>query len=236
MPSLGVELSKQIILIIDIQMRILLVEDDVLLGESIKRPLGLEGYAVDWLTSGDSVALSLKTNTYDLILLDHRLPGKTGVEILNEMRSAGFEMPVLMLTACDEISDKVAGLDAGADDYLTKPFDMDELFARIRSLLRRRGKKSPLLVGNGLELDPASRYVKFNDAPVDDLTVKEFAILEILMRNQGRFVTKARLLEGINSWEEDVASNTIEVYVSRLRRRFGHSFIETLRGVGYKFV
>ncbi len=119
---------------------------------------------------------------------------------------------------------------------IIKPFDMDELLARIRSLLRRRGKKTPLLVGNGLELDPASRHVKFNNNIVDDLTVKEFAILEILMRNQGRFVTKARLLESINNWEEDVASNTIEVYVSRLRRRFGHNFIETLRGVGYKFV
>ena len=152
------------------------------------------------------------------------------------MRSAGYEMPVLMLTACDGISDKVAGLDAGADDYLTKPFELDELLARIRSLLRRKGKRTPLLVGSGLELDPATRQVRFNGNVVDNLTVKEFAVLEILMRNQGRFVTKDRLLESINSWEEDVTSNTVEVYISRLRRRFGHDVIETLRGVGYKFV
>lgn len=217
-------------------MRILLVEDDKLLGDSVKSTLSAEGYAIDWLTRGDKAALAARTNDYDLVLLDQRLPGKSGLDILRELRGARIDTPVLLLTACDAVSDKVAGLDAGADDYLTKPFDMDELFARIRSLLRRTGNKTPLLQASGLELDPATRQVSFRGSDIDDLTAKEFAVLEILMRNRGRFVTKARLLEGINNWDEEVASNTVEVYISRLRRRFGQEIIETLRGVGYRFV
>jgi two-component system response regulator QseB len=217
-------------------MRILLVEDDKLLGESVRKTISAEGYAIDWLTSGENVAVAVTSNTYDLILLDQRLPGKSGIEILRELRAIGIQTPVLLLTACDAVSDKVAGLDAGADDYLTKPFDTNELFARIRSLLRRNSNKDPLLAANGLELDPATRRVRFHGNAINDLTVKEFALLEILMRNRGRFITKARLLEGINNWDEEVESNTIEVYISRLRRRLGHGMIETLRGVGYKFV
>ena len=216
-------------------MRILFIEDDKLLGDSIKASLCAEGYAIDWLTSGVQVLPSITANHYDLILLDQRLPDKSGLDVLRELRLAGIETPVLLLTACDAVSDKVAGLDAGADDYMTKPFDMSELFARIRSLLRRTGSKTPLLQANGLELDPATRRVQFQGKAIDDLTVKEFAILEMLMRNQGRFVTKARLLESVNNWDEEVESNTIEVYVSRLRRRFGREIIETLRGVGYRF-
>ena len=217
-------------------MRILLVEDDNLLGESVAAALRAEGYATDWLTDGDSVPLTLATNTYDLLVLDQRLPGKPGIDILREIRADHLDIPVLLLTACDAVADKVAGLDAGADDYMTKPFELDELFARIRSLLRRRGNRTPLLRGGGIELDPASRVVTLNGAAVEDLTAKEFAILEILMRNRGRFVTKARLLEGINNWDEEVESNTVEVYISRLRRRFGRDIVETLRGVGYRFV
>ena len=217
-------------------MRILLVEDDNLLGESVAAALRAEGYATDWLTEGDNVALTLATNTYDLLVLDQRLPGMTGIDILREIRGDNLDIPVLLLTACDAVADKVAGLDAGADDYMTKPFELDELFARIRSLLRRHGTRTPLLRGGGLELDPASRVVTLNGAEVEDLTAKEFAILEILMRNRGRFVTKARLLEGINNWDEEVESNTVEVYISRLRRRFGRDIVETLRGVGYRFV
>jgi DNA-binding response OmpR family regulator len=217
-------------------MRILFVEDDKLLGESVRNTISAEGYAIDWLTCGENVAVAVTSNTYDLILLDQRLPGKSGIEILRELRAIGIQTPVLLLTACDAVSDKVAGLDAGADDYLTKPFDTNELFARIRSLLRRNSNKDPLLAANGLELDPATRRVRFHGNAINDLTVKEFALLEILMRNRGRFITKARLLEGINNWDEEVESNTIEVYISRLRRRLGHGMIETLRGVGYKFV
>ena len=217
-------------------MRILLVEDDKLLGNSVRNSIRAEGYAVDWIIDGEKVSATVTANSYDLILLEYRLPGKSGMEIIRELRASGLQTPLMLLSACDAISDKVAGLDAGADDYLTKPFDTNELFARIRSLLRRTGNKTSLLEANGLELDPATRQVRFHGDDVGDLTVKEFAIVEILMRNRGRFVTKARLLEGINSWDEEVGSNTIEVYISRLRRRFGRDMIETLRGVGYKLV
>jgi len=215
-------------------MRILYVEDDELLGDSVKTSAVMEGYAIDWLSDGRLAMGALKSGTYDLIILDRRLPGISGVDILKAVRAEGMETPVLLLTACDSLDDKVAGLDAGADDYMTKPFELDELFARVRSLLRRTTSKAPVLTAGELELNPATREVSFGGAVVSDLTVKEYCVLEMLMRNRGRFVTKERLLEGSNSWEEEVESNTVEVYVSRLRKRFGHELIETLRGVGYR--
>jgi len=215
-------------------MRILLVEDDAYLGDSVSQALGAEGYAVDWLKDGSLAAAALQSESFDAVVLDVRLPGKSGIQVLHSLRAQGLQTPVLLLTACDALEDKVAGLDAGADDYLTKPFDMDELFARVRSLMRRTGLKTPVLRAGDLELDPASHRVVFRGEDIADLTAKEFAILELLIRNQGRFVTKARLLEGSSSWGEEVESNTVEVYVSRLRKRIGHERIETLRGVGYR--
>lgn len=215
-------------------MRILLVEDDQFLGESVSQALDEEGYAVDWFNDGSLAGPALKAENFDLVVLDRRLPGKSGIDILRGIREQGLQTPVLLLTACDAVQDKVDGLDAGADDYLTKPFDMDELFARVRSLLRRTGSKAPTLTAHGLEMDLADRRVRFEGEEVVDLTAKEFAILEILLRNRGRFVTKSRLLEGSNSWNEEVESNTVEVYISRLRKRFGRGTIETLRGVGYR--
>lgn len=217
-------------------MRVLLVEDDPMLGDSVKASIAAEGYAIDWLEEGSKVLGALRSDSYDLLVLDNRLPGKTGIDILKAMRAEAMQTPVLLLTACDALSDKVAGLDAGADDYLTKPFDMDELFARMRSLLRRAGNKTPMLKAGDLEMDLSLRIVSMQGEKVDNLTAKEFAILEMLLRNRGRFVTKERLLESCSNWEEEVESNTIEVYISRLRKRFGHQKIETMRGVGYRII
>ena len=215
-------------------MRILLVEDDIQLGESLEAALRLEQYAVDWIRSGDPVRATLSATPYDLLILDLGLPGVPGMQVLRQLRSDKHLLPVLLLTARNTLADKVDGLDSGADDYLTKPFEMDELFARVRSLLRRKGdNKTQQLQAAGITLDPVDKLVTYNSEPVT-LTAREFAILEILIRNAGRFVSRARLEEGIYSWGEEVGSNTVEVYVSRLRKRFGSDSIETMRGVGYR--
>jgi len=215
-------------------LRVLLVEDDIQLGESLEAALRLEQYAVDWLRSGDPVKATLGATPYDLLILDLGLPGIPGMQVLRQLRADKHVLPVLLLTARNTLEDKVDGLDSGADDYLTKPFEMDEMFARIRSLLRRRGdNKVTRLAVAGIELDPVDRLVE-RDGEALDLTAREFAIMEILMRNAGRFVSRQRLEEGIYSWGEEVGSNTVEVYISRLRKRFGSEFIQTMRGVGYR--
>ena len=215
-------------------MRVLLVEDDLQLGESLETALRLEHYAVDWLRSGDAVRATLGATPYDLLILDLGLPGVPGMQVLRQLRADKHSIPVLLLTARHTVEDKVDGLDSGADDYLTKPFEMDELFARVRSLLRRKGDSqlSRLEVA-GISIDPADRIVEFESERLD-LTAREYAILEILVRNAGRFVSRQRLEEGIYSWGEEVGSNTVEVYISRLRKRFGSGMIETMRGVGYR--
>ena len=215
-------------------MRILLVEDDLQLGESLEAALRLEQYAVDWLTSGEPVRAALGATPYDLLILDLGIPGVPGMQVLRQLRADKHELPVLLLTARNTLEDKVDGLDSGADDYLAKPFEMDELFARLRSLLRRRGRSGNVqMEAAGIAVDPVDRVVSFQGETLD-LTAREYAILEILVRNAGRFVSRARLEEGIYSWGEEVGSNTVEVYISRLRKRFGSEAIETMRGVGYR--
>jgi two-component system response regulator QseB len=215
-------------------MRILLVEDDAQLGESLEAALRLEQYAVDWLQSGDAVRAALGGTPYDLLILDLGLPGVPGLQVLRQLRVDKQHLPVLVLTARTTVADKVDGLDSGADDYLTKPFEISELFARVRALLRRKSDhKGIRFEVAGISLDPVDRQVSCAGEAVD-LTAREFAILEILMRNAGRFVSRSRLEEGIYSWGAEVESNTVEVYISRLRKRFGSNTIETMRGVGYR--
>lgn len=216
------------------RVRILLVEDDSQLGESLEAALRLEQYAVDWLRSGEPVKAALGSTPYDLLILDLGLPGVPGMQVLRQLRADKHRLPVLILTARNTVADRVDGLDSGADDYLSKPFDIEEFFARVRALLRRKGEdRSTQLLAAGISLDPVDRLVSYRGAPVD-LTAREFAILEILIRNAGRYVSRARLEEGIYSWGEEVESNTVEVYISRLRKRFGSGSIETMRGVGYR--
>ncbi|MEH6550387.1 MAG: response regulator transcription factor [Pseudomonadales bacterium] len=215
-------------------MRLLLVEDDQHLGDTVQRALQLEGYAVDWLTEGNTVVSATMTTPYDLIVLDVGLPGMDGYQVVTALRDKRNRIPVLMLTARDAIPDRISGLDAGADDYLTKPFDIDELFARIRSLIRRSGDNtSNEMVAGNLNFDSSNRSVTFAGDAVD-LTARELAILEVLLRNKDRFVTKEKLEDSLYSWGQEISSNTIEVYVSRLRKRFGTDFIQTKRGLGYK--
>jgi DNA-binding response OmpR family regulator len=215
-------------------MRILLAEDDQQLGDSLNAALALDGYAVDWLSHGDEVLSALELSPYDALILDIGLPGQSGLQILQTMRQRAMSVPVILLTARDRVEDRVNGLDLGADDYLSKPFDMDELFARLRSLIRRSaGIANPALVAGELELFPHSHEVKFRGEMLN-LPSKEVAVLEILVRNRGRFVSKTRLEEGLYSWGDEIGSNTVEVYISHLRKQLGGDSIETLRGIGYR--
>lgn len=215
-------------------MRILLVEDDKQLGESLKTALEFEGYVVDWLQRGDHVLPAVKVAPYDLIILDVGLPVMNGFQVVSQLRAEKYTLPVLMLTALDAVPDRITGLDSGADDYLTKPFDVDELLARIRSLLRRSdGPIVATLTSGDIEFNPVERSVNYQGHPLD-LTAKELAILEILLRNKERFVTKSRLEEGVYGWGDEVSSNTVEVYISKLRKRFGSKCIQTMRGIGYR--
>ncbi|MAT95261.1 MAG: DNA-binding response regulator [Halioglobus sp.] len=217
-------------------MRILLAEDDPQFGESLEEALTLEGYAVDRCLRGDSVLPALALAPYDALILDIGLPGSSGFAVLKQLRERGSLLPVLLLTARDAVSDRVKGLDLGADDYLGKPFAMDELFARLRSCLRRTaGASGPLLRAGELQLDLVSRELSCKGQRLT-MPVKELAVLEVMMRNHGRFVPRARLEASIYNWDSQVGSNTVEVYISHLRKRLGSEAIETLRGVGYRLL
>ncbi|WP_432377605.1 response regulator [Duganella sp. P38] len=215
-------------------MRLLLVEDDPMIGESIVEGLRGENYAVDWVRDGRAGELALQTVDYDLMLLDLGLPGKQGMDVLLAARKRGADLPVLIITARDGTPARVQGLDAGADDYLVKPFDLDELLARIRALLRRRVNRTRSVIEHGaLTLDLASHEVSFEGQPVK-LSAREFSVLRALLDSPGSVVSKSQLEEKLYGWNSEVESNTVDVYVHHLRKKFGADFIKNVRGVGYK--
>jgi DNA-binding response OmpR family regulator len=214
-------------------MRILLVEDDELLGDGLAAGLRHCGYNVDWLRDGEQARSALATEDYAALVLDLGLPRLDGMSVLRGLRAAGNAIPVLILTARDSTWDKVGGLDGGADDYLVKPVDLDELAARLRALTRRAsGQSTPLLQAREVELDPAARRVRLRGEPVE-LSAREFAILEQLMRNAGRMISRAQLESALYGWGEGIESNAVEVHIHHLRRKLGADLIRTVRGVGY---
>jgi two-component system OmpR family response regulator/two-component system response regulator QseB len=214
-------------------MRILVVEDDSLLGDAIQSGLRELGHAVDWARDGPAEDLALRTEAYAAVVLDLGLPGRSGLEVLRDLRRRHDAVPVLILTARDTVEDRVGGLDAGADDYLVKPFDLRELAARLRALTRRPGgRAAPLLRAGDVELDPAAHAVRRDGRSVE-LSAREFALLHVLMRNAGRVLTRAQLEEQLYAWGEEVESNALEVHVHHLRRKLAPGLIHTVRGVGY---
>ncbi|PPD41814.1 MAG: DNA-binding response regulator [Methylobacter sp.] len=214
-------------------MRLLLVEDDEILGDGLVAGLTMEGYAVDWLTNGKLADEALKLNSYELIVLDLNLPDMDGLTILRNLRSRKDETPVMVLTAKDTVPDRVLGLDSGADDFVIKPFDLDEVCARLRALARRNeGRSVPTIEYKGVVLDPAAHQVTYNGEKVE-LSQKEFEILNFLMGNIGKVISRARLEESLYSWNSDIESNTVEVHIHHLRKKLDSSLIRTVRGVGY---
>lgn len=215
-------------------MRVLLVEDDPMIGNSLRKGLRAEGFAVDWLRDGRAAEIALDTTQYTLILLDLGLPGKDGLTILGHWRRAGINVPVLILTARDAVSDRVNGLDSGADDYLVKPFDLAELLARMRALLRRQSGRTETVIEYGmLRLDPATHSVEYHEKPVQ-LSSREFALLHALLENPGTVLSREQLENRLYGWGEEVESNAVEVHIHHLRRKLHPALIHTLRGIGYR--
>ena len=215
-------------------MRVLVVEDDPMIGEGVRAALRQDAFAVDWTRDGKSADLGLQNERYDIVLLDLGLPGRDGIEVLRAMRARKDRTPVLILTARDAVQERVRGLDAGADDYLVKPFDLSELTARMRSLMRRSsGRAEPVIEHLGLALNPATREVALRGKPVS-LSAREFAVLHALLERPGAVLSRGQLEERLYGWGEEVESNAVEVYVHGLRRKLGAEVIRTVRGVGYR--
>ena len=217
-------------------MRVLLVEDDELLGDGLQRALKADGYTVDWIKAGNQVVPALEQEHFDLVLLDLGLPGMDGVSALRLLRKRDHPVPVLILSARDQLDDRVAGLDAGADDYLVKPFDLAELRARIRARLRRGNQEvvNEIIVGE-LRISPDTMEVWRGDQTVA-LSRREFALLLELASHRGRVMTRERLEQALYGWQEDVESNVLEVHIHHLRKKLGSELIRTVRGVGYSMV
>ena len=214
-------------------MRLLLVEDDAMIGDSLRKGLRQEGYVVDWVQDGAAAEAALLAEPYAMVLLDLGLPRKDGVAVLEGLRRRKNRVPVLILTARDAVTDRVKGLDLGADDYLVKPFSLDELAARIRAVMRRHaGRAEPLISFGGLTLDPSSRRVTSRGREIA-LSAREYSLLEALLDRPGKALSRAQLEERLYGWGAEVASNSVEVHVHNLRRKLGEDAIRTVRGVGY---
>ena len=214
-------------------MRVLLVEDDGLIGDGLKIGLTALGFTTDWFRDGREAFAALSAAPYDAVVLDLGLPGMDGMDILAAWRKAGRAEPVLVLTARDALHDRVGGLDAGADDYLAKPFALAEVAARLRALIRRHhGQSSPIFTQGDITLDPVAHKVVQAGHEIE-LTAREFTLLELLMANSGRILPKERIEEKLYGWDKDVESNALEVHVHHLRKKLGSQVIRTVRGVGY---
>ena len=214
-------------------MRVLIVEDDPLLGDALTNGLTQRAFETDWVRDGEDALTAMRVGSFAAVVLDLGLPGMAGLDVLRAERRRGSQTPVLILTARDGVRDRVTGLDSGADDYLVKPVDLDELAARIRALVRRsRGEAAPLLNVGDIMLDPAARLVHRNGRAIE-LAPREFAVLQELMLNAGRVLSREQLEERTYRWGEEVESNAIEVHVHHLRKKLGAAIIRTIRGVGY---
>jgi two-component system OmpR family response regulator len=214
-------------------MRLLLVEDDSMIGEAALDLLRGEHYAVDWVRDGAHADTVLRAQTYDLVLLDLGLPGMDGIEVLRRLRERKSRVPVLIATARDSVEQRVAGLDAGADDYVLKPFVLEELLARIRALLRRAaGRAEPVFEHAGICINPATREVT-RDGEGVSLSAREWAVLEALLARPGAVLSRVQLEEKLYSWQSEVSSNAVEVYIHGLRKKLGADFVRNVRGVGY---
>jgi two-component system OmpR family response regulator len=216
-----------------VSMRLLLVEDDTMIGESVLDLLRAEHYAVDWVSDGEMADTALKTRTYDLVLLDLGLPRRDGLSVLRSLRLRKDRIPVLIATARDSVQQRIEGLDAGADDYVLKPYDLDELLARIRALLRRAaGRAEPVYEHRGVSINPATREVTVSGQVVV-LSAREWAVLEPLLARPGMVLSRAQLEEKLYGWKDEVSSNAVEVYIHGLRKKLGAELIQNVRGVGY---
>ncbi|MFK0690112.1 response regulator transcription factor [Mesorhizobium sp. IMUNJ 23033] len=214
-------------------MRLLLVEDDVILGSSLKKALEKHAYGVDWMQDGEAAIAALEDLVFDVVVLDINLPKVNGLEVLRSARRKRNAVPILLLTARDRSLQKVEGLDNGADDYLVKPFDLDELLARLRAVIRRREGRTDIILKSGdIEMDPAAMVVRGAEGQIA-MTAKEFRLLKLLMERAGKYVTKSDIEYALYSADSAVESNTTEVIIYNLRRKLGAEFIRSIRGVGY---
>lgn len=214
-------------------MRLLLIEDDELLGDAVKTGLTQFGYVVDWLKDGESARLALKTESFELVILDLSLPKLPGLSLLKSIRQAGNKTPVIILTARESVEDRIEGLDAGADDYMFKPFDLNELSARIRALIRRsQGRADMLIKYKNITMDPSAHTVLLNHEEVN-ISRREFSLLQKLLENTGHALSREQLMQSMYGWDDDLDSNVLEVHIHNLRKKLQADFIRTIRGIGY---